>query len=146
MKPQVKSELTYLHDIKELPVYDQPTKLLTTQEAIGVLLFSGLCDTSICTRVPISVEKNSVFIVDLNKLSSPGDITCDDMGAWTWGGSNKRWVSVEEDGFVSFLKKSGEVALDESCYHVWKRYYALKSSPDIKRMILVLEGQALKCM
>ena len=138
----MKSDLTYLHDIEELPVYDQPTKLLTTQEANGVLLFSGLCDTNICSRVPISVEKNSVFIVDLNKLSSPGDTLVMIMGAW----SNKRWVSVEENSFVSFFKKSGGVALDESCYHVWKRYYALKSSPDIKRMILVLEGQALKCM
>ena len=26
------------------------------------------------------------------------------MGVWTWGGSKKRWVSVEDDGFVVFLR------------------------------------------
>ena len=83
-----------------MPVYAQPTKLLTTQECVTVLLNSKLRDSSICSKVPFSVEINAVFVVDLNKLSSPNDITCDDMGVWKWGGSRKRWLSVDNEGFV----------------------------------------------
>ena len=143
VKPEVEStatELSRLHDLKELPVYAQPNKMLTTQEAVSVLLSSELQESSICTKVPFSVEINAVFIVDLNKLASPNDVLCDDMGVWTWGGSSKRWISVDSDGFIIFLKKS-QTGDDESCYLVWKRYYNLKSSPDVKRMIIILEGK-----
>ena len=77
----------FLHDIKQLPVYTQPNKLLTTQECVTVLLNSNLKEIFICSRVPFAVEINAAFIVDLNRLSSPSDITCDDMGVWKWGGS-----------------------------------------------------------
>ena len=36
-------------------------------------------------NIPFSVEMNAVFVVDLNKLTSPNDVLCDDMGVWTWG-------------------------------------------------------------
>ena len=58
---------------------------------------------------------------------------------WTWGGSSTRWISADEEGFVTFLKKC-HTDDNESCYLVWKRYYFLKSSPDVKRMI-ILEGK-----
>ena len=144
VKPEVEStatELPLLHDLKELPVYAQPCKMLTTQEAMSVLLNSELEESLICTKVPFAVEVNAVFVVDLNKLASPNDVVCDDMGVWTWGGSSKRWISVDEEGFVTFLKKCQTDENDESCYLVWKRYYFLKSSPDVKRMIIILEGK-----
>lgn len=121
-------------------MYAQPVKMLNTQDAVGVLLSSELADVSICSRVPFSVEFNAVFIIDLNSLSSPNDVTCDDMGVWNWGGSKKRWVSVEDDGFVTFLKESDKHDMQSSHYRVWKRYYSLKSSPDVKKMIIILEG------
>ena len=40
VKPEVQStasKFSRLHDLKELPVYAQPCKMLTTQEAMGVL-------------------------------------------------------------------------------------------------------------
>ena len=120
--------------------------MLTTQEAINILLSFDLQDSAICTRVPFSVEVNAVFIVDLNKLKSPKDILCDDMGVWNWGGSTKRWISVDKHGFVTFLKNKPE-SVSSNIYRVWKRYYALKSSPDVKRMIIVLEGMSIPmCM
>ena len=91
--------------------------MLTTQEAISVLLNSEL-ESLICTKVPFAVEVNAVFIVDLNKLASPNDVVCDDMGVRTWGGSSKRWISVDEEGFVTFLKKCLTDENDESCYLV----------------------------
>ena len=59
------------------------------------------------------------------------------MGVWKWGGSRKRWILVDEEGFVSFLK---DKEASKNCYLVWKQYYSLKVSPDVKRLILVLEG------
>ena len=57
----------------------------------------------ICSRVPFAVEINASFIVDLKRLSSPNDITCDDMGVWKWGGSRKHWILVDE-GFCIISK------------------------------------------
>ena len=105
-----------------------------------MLLSSELNKSSICSRVPFAVEMNAVLIVDLNQLSSPKDLLCDDMGVWSWGGSRKRWMSVDEDGLVTFIGGGGKLDSDESCYHVWKRYYSLKASSDVKKMIIVLEG------
>ena len=143
VKPEVLCKTTHLHDIKELPIFAQPSKMLTTEKAIGVLLFSGLTEELICSRVPFSVDINSVFVVDLNQLSSAKDINCDDMGVWTWGGSNKRCVCVDEYGLVEFVHKKDEKPMSKDCYKVWKRYYSLKVSPDVKKLILMLEGTVL---
>ena len=102
---------------------------MTTQEC-AVLLNSELNNSSICGKVPFSEKTNAVFVVDLNGLSFPNDITCDDMGVWKWGGSRKRWLSVDDKGFVSFLEKKDD---GKDCHLVWKRY-------NVKQMIIVLEG------
>lgn len=86
VKPEIGCSTDELHGMKGLPIYAQPNKMLSIQDVVGVLLSSELEDSSICSLVPFSVEVNAVFVVDLNKLSSPNDVTCDDMGVWTWGG------------------------------------------------------------
>jgi len=115
VKSDLQSKTSHLHGIRELPVFAQPYNLFTTKKAIGVLLFSGLTEESVCSRPPVSVDINAVFVVDLNKLSSPKDVVCDYMGAWTWGSSNRQWVSVDEDGFVEFPKKE-EKPMSKGCY------------------------------
>lgn len=140
IKPEIGCTAVKLHDMKGLPIYAQPTKMLSIQDVVGILLSSKLEDSSICSKVPFCVEIDAVFVIDLNKLSSPNDVTCDDMGVWTWGGSKKRWVLVEDDGFMAFLKESDQPGTNSSHYLVWKRYYSLKSSPDVKKMIIILEG------
>ena len=139
VKPEVESDVSWLHGIKQLPVYAQPTKMLSTHEAVGVLLNSQLEESSVCSRVPFAVEMNAVFIMSVNKLAAPKDLLCDDMGAWTWGGSSKRCISVDEEKFVIFLKKDQH---DSSSYRVWKRYFYLKASPEVKRMVLMQEGRS----
>ena len=139
VKPEIGCTANKLHNMKGLPIYAQPTKMLSIQDVVGILLSSKLEDTSICSQVPFSVEVNAVFVIDLNKLSSPNDVTCDDMGVWTWGGSKKRWMSVD-DGDVAFLRESNQPGSDASHYFVWKQYYSHKSSPDLKKMIIILEG------
>ena len=66
VKPDLQSKTSHLHSIRELSVFAQPSNLLTTEKAIGVLLFSGLTEESICSRLPVSVDINAVFVVDLN--------------------------------------------------------------------------------
>jgi len=39
------------------------------------------------------------------------------MGKRKWGGSNRQWVSVDEDGFVEFLKKE-EKPMSKGFYKV----------------------------
>ena len=51
------------------------------------------------------MEVNALFVVDLNQLSSPNDVICNDMGAWKWSFHSKRWVLVDETGFVAFIKE-----------------------------------------
>ena len=128
-----------LHNIKELPVYAQPSNIMPTEECVTVLL-SNLQESAICSRVPFAVDTNAAFVVDLNELNSPGDITCDDMGVWKWGGSRKKWMLVDENGFVLSLDDKVQ---DPNCYLVWRRYYTLKVSPDVKRLIIVLQGQLI---
>ena len=47
VKPDVQSKTDHLHGITELPIFAQPSKMLTTEKAIGVLLFSGLTEESV---------------------------------------------------------------------------------------------------
>ena len=133
--------LVLLHGKAELPTYSSNNKFLTTQEAINVLLDGDLQQDEICSQVPFSVSKNGIFIVDLNTLGCPKDILCDDMGVWTWSGSFKRWCLVSSHGFVKLYKKNISLQeLNANSYRIWKRYYSLKASPDIRKMVILLEG------
>ena len=135
--------MTMLHNIKELPVYAQPGKIMPTEECVTVSLNSDLKESSICSRVPFAVDINAAFVVDMNKLKSPDDITCDDMGVWKWGGSRKKWMLADENGLVTALN---EKVQDDNCYLVWRKYYSLKVSPDIKRLIIVLQSKQIVCV
>ena len=108
---------------------------------MNVLLDSELNLKSVCSQVPFAVMSNTVFIVDISKLASAKDILCDDMGSWKWSGSFRRWCSVSSEGFVKLLgKDEPESGLSSDTYHVWKRYYCLQASPDVKKMVVLLEG------
>lgn len=77
----------YLHDNPDLPIYCKRSKLLSTERSINMILDPELQPEFVCKCVPISVNCNSVFMVDMSHLAHPRDIACDDMGSWKWGGS-----------------------------------------------------------
>ena len=77
----------------ELPIYARASKMLYTQECVHVLLHFQLEKSSICTMVPFAIDINSVFIVDMNKLSSAKDIFCDDNGCMEVGRELQKVVS-----------------------------------------------------
>ena len=144
VKPEVKSDsdIKYLHGKGHLPIYTQNDKFLTTQEIMNVLLDSDLKDGLICTEVPFSVHLNAAFIVDLSKFKSTKDVLCDDMGSWNWNGSFKRWCSITSHGMVKqFGRRVSVKDLPTNSYRVWKRYYYLKGSPDVRKMVAFLAGK-----
>ena len=138
------TELQHLHDKRSLPVYCQSSKMLTTQEILNILLDSELKSDSVCTEVPFGVNVNAAFIVDLSKLKSSRDVLCDDMGTWSWGGSFRRWCTVTSDGTTKILgRRISPSDIPAGAYQVWKRYYYLKGSPDVKKMVVFLHGELI---
>lgn len=107
---------------------------------MNIILDPELTSDFICKRLPISVDCNSVFVVDMSQLAHPRDIVCDDMGSWKWGGSYRVWLEVDEIGCVKILGKKLPEKSDLPFYRVWKRYYVNKSSPDLKKLVITIEG------
>ena len=108
---------------------------------MDILVDPELSPELVCIRMPFDVDCNSLFVVDMSKLSNPKDISCDDMGVWKWNGSYRRWLAVDEKGVTTVLGKTITEAPSTPHYHIWKRYYENKSSQDLKKMIVTLEGK-----
>lgn len=140
------SEYSPLHGRSDLFIYAKEAKLLSTEVIMNTTLNPDLSEKQICSKVPLGVNYNLVFLVDLSKLGTSRDIVCDDMGSWKWGGSYRMWLSVDEFGDVFVRGKSKPSTLDPklSYYRIWKRYYENKSSPDLKKIIVTVEG--IRCM
>ena len=139
-KPIIETDMySTLHNKEELPIYTTADKMLSTQECMGVLLNSKLDMKRVGTKVPFAINVNSVFVIGLNKLNSTKDVFCDDMGVWKWGGSYRKWCLVGEDETLESKSPT------RMCYRIWKHYYALQSNPDIRRMIVMLEGIFYHC-
>lgn len=130
-----------LHGDYALSIYCIQDKLLTTQQCLNILLDSNLKSGSICTKVPFSVNCSSVFVIDMGHLGSPADVRCDDiMGTWKWKGSYRKWCTIDEIGDVEMLDQKPGNEYPCLCYQIWKRYYEHKSSGDVKKLIVLLEG------
>lgn len=64
-----------------LPVYCRLRKGLSAKEIYSVIL-EGPPDEKLCTKKPVRVQHNTVFVVDLESVSI-GDVTADDNGVYT---------------------------------------------------------------
>ena len=92
-----------LHGDKCVPTYDVRNTGCTYSEAVIVLLDGDA--SLICTKQPILVENNYMFLVDLNSLDDPDDIKSDDCRHWIHNGrksinaavkfQNKKVVDVQ---------------------------------------------------
>ena len=114
--------------------------MLPTTKYINIMLDPELDDSKVCSQVPCSISSNALFIVDLNRLESPKDIYCDDMGSWTWVGSYKRWCTIDDDSMVHIVGKEPPTSSCFPYYRIKKFYYKNKSSPDVKKIHIFLEG------
>lgn len=64
-----------------LPVYCRLSKGLSAKEICSVIL-EGPPDEKLCTKKPVRVPHNIVFVVDLESVSI-GDVTADDNSVYT---------------------------------------------------------------
>jgi hypothetical protein len=110
---------------------------------MNVIFDPELASDCICKRIPIAVNCNCVFLVDMSELACPSDILCDDMGSWKWGGSYRVWLSLDEIGCVKVFGKVFPDKSDQPVYRIWKRYYVNKSSPDLKKLVVTIEGESM---
>lgn len=133
----------HLHGKLQLPILVQSNKALSTSHCVNVILDPELSQKNICRKVPFGVDRNAVFLVDMTCLGNPRDILCDDMGTWSWKGSYRRWLTVDEDGDVHITGKEKPATSTSDLYHVWKCYYSSKSSPDVHKIVVVLQGMLL---
>ena len=131
----------FLHGLSTLPIYSQSSKQLSTVQCVNILLDPELSSDSLCTRVPFDINCNSVFVIDMSILKDPKDVTCDDMGVWRWKGSYQRWLSVDEAGYIETIGKTLKNLPDLPCYRIWKRYYENKSSRDLSKVVVTMEGK-----
>ena len=133
----------YLHSNEKIPIFSKHDKFMTMQQVIASLLDPSLDKTTICRAVPFSVACNSVFIVDLSCLHNAKDVQCDDMGAWKDNGRYKQWCSVTENGSVTFHRKT-RPSTHDSTYFITRKYYVNKSSRDVQKMVVLLNGKSYK--
>ena len=73
-----KGDRKYLNNDKCVPIYDVHSSGCTYSEAVRVLLDGD--DSLTCTKHPILVENNYMFLVDLTSLDDPDDIKSNDCG------------------------------------------------------------------
>ena len=63
-----------------MPIFACGKTVMSPLETMKVLLNP---DTEyVCGQVPLRVQKNATFIVDIGSLGSVGDVKCDDVGSW----------------------------------------------------------------
>ena len=98
----------------------------------------------VCTTVPIRVQSNMSFVIDMNAIQNPLDLRADDNGDWLHNGLRTICLSISKRGNVEILSKNGRPKMNISwgakLYCMKRTYHAFKSSPDFKRMIVTMEG------
>ena len=78
--------------------------------------------------------------MDLNSVKDVGDVLVNDMGVWQWKWSYRVWCAVEDDEVVTAVKSRPN---SEHAYQLWQRYYENKTSPDVKKYSVFLQGEQM---
>lgn len=115
-------KLEYLHDNRDIPIYERTSKAYSAKEVTEILLDVNLPTTRIATKQPVSVQENLVFIVDLSHLEKPEDVRADDLGSWACNGK-RTTRCVVEDGCVLEVTPGVVSQANRQSYLLVKRYY-----------------------
>jgi hypothetical protein len=83
--------------IPDAPYYFQGKKSYSSSEIMGIILGSEQ-NSKVCSRVPIGVHENAVFVIDASRLKSPDDIRADDLGVWVNNGVCRRFMTCKSSG------------------------------------------------
>ena len=132
---------TYWNNNIKLPVYDNPGDRIDTVTAAQIIL-NDANEEMLCTMQPTCVNKNALFVVDLEKLRDPKDITCDDMGSWRANGTHPVYLTKSRSGMISIipLKQAVKGKVKDEMYKMIKRYYYHKTAKDLNKTIFLIQG------
>ena len=114
----------------KLPVYCKLNERISTENAVKIILDEEFDVSMLCQMQPTCVDKNCVFVIDLEKLRDPKDISCDDMGSWRANGTRPSYILVDRKGFITTIsqKKAEKGKFSERQYKLIKRYILLSQN------------------
>ena len=125
----------FLHGDENLPIYGTQSSGCTYAEAVWILLNAD--KSRICSKQPILVQQNYIFVVNLKLLEDPDDIKSDDCGHWVHNGRKSTRVAVWlKSGEVVCVKSTNtSVPPDENSkvYTLVRTYYSQDPNQDFKR-------------
>lgn len=126
----------------KLPIYSKPKERICSDEAVTIMLDENFEESMLCQMQPTCVDKNCLFVVDLEKLSDPKDISCDDMGSWRANGTHSSHVLVDRKGLITTIsqKKAKKGKSSGRQYKLIKRYYYHKTATDLQKTIFLMQG------
>lgn len=73
-------DIEYLNGDTTLLIFSRQSRQRTSSLHTARSILDSSDD--ICSKHPIQIDTNCTFVVDSTKLSNPGDVKCDDCGAW----------------------------------------------------------------
>lgn len=119
----------YYEGDRLLPVFarfsSNKKRLLSVEDTVKCILHPDLNEMYLCSKVPIMVNHNTIFLVDSNQLKHPKDISCDDLGVWR----NNRvdttviQVTVTTRCVATITKHSREANVSGNTIYTLKRIY-----------------------
>lgn len=123
-----------------LPIYSMENKILSPVEVINVLFNIGSSVSSelVCSQLPLHVEHNRTFIVDLGSLKCQDDVKCDDVGSWKNQSYNKFLLTKQKNDWVLVDKKIVGEFPENEIVSIKRHYFTLQgdeNNEDFKRRI-----------
>ncbi len=143
--PKQNCLIAYWNDNSKLPIHSTPKERISTADAVNIIIDENFKDSKLCQMQPTCVDKNTVFVVDLDKISDPKDITCDDMGSWRANGTHACHVITNDKGdIISVAVSQKKISKHKGKhYKLTKRYYYHKTSTDLNKTIFLLQGKII---
>ena len=137
-------QVDYYHGDKSLPVYKRGMKHgIPTKDFVNDILFTT---KEKIRSVPLSVDSNVSFLVDIGSLGHPKDLLCDACGVWTQTNTKKKFFNVLDGHIIesSISEHFGRI----NTIKVTRLSYINSAATDFHRIVLFIshydEYQELK--
>ena len=143
------AEQCYRGDV-QVPIHSRPVHSISALEAFQIALSAS---SKMCSRKPVAVQENALFVVDPKCLKSVEDLKADDNGVWLWTGKPRKWYKVEHysdsnEPVSAKIVSSPCVPLKrhEKVYQLCRLYEQNQSTPEFHRILYFFrdgKGKAL---
>ena len=95
---------------ESMPIFEKKGRYseYTTSRLVDIITDKDCVDPDrVCKRVPIRVQSNVSFVIDMDVVKNPLDLRADDNGAWIHNGLRTIWLSVNRKGEMEILSRKG---------------------------------------